>query len=212
MILKSTLLFIIILTVNQSVMCQTFNEWFNQKKTQHEYLIAQILALEVYGSHLQKGYETVKVGSDMITGLRDGEFVLHRNYFNGLKGFSNPDDPYFKIADILQQVKVLNSEVKRAKDGVRSLDHNQVHQRLFNQSYSALLSETAGLLGQYLTVLDPKSLEMTDRQRLGLVDNISTELSNLVRDLVSFNNLLNDFLNLYTTHSNSIKYLETLIK
>lgn len=52
------------------VKAQTFNEWFKQKKTQIQYLIDQIAALQVYSQSLQKGYDIADAGLKFIHGIK----------------------------------------------------------------------------------------------------------------------------------------------
>src|SRR3546814_4811730 len=55
-----------------------WKEWFRQKKTQKEYLVMQIAALQAYIQVAKRGYEIAKTGLTTIGNIKDGDFNLHR--------------------------------------------------------------------------------------------------------------------------------------
>src|SRR5215470_7473984 len=76
---------IILIVLTYQCQAQSFDVWFQQKKTQKKYLLQQIAALQVYLDYLEKGYSISKEGLGMIQDLKNGEFVLHDSFFNSLK-------------------------------------------------------------------------------------------------------------------------------
>ena len=68
-----------------SAKSQTWDEWFQQKKTKLKYIAQQIAAFEVYAGYLKKGYEIVDEGWNTVNDIKHGDFDLHNNYFTSLK-------------------------------------------------------------------------------------------------------------------------------
>jgi len=87
--MKYLLFTLLSLAVARPMHAQTFDEWFEQKKTQIKYLVRQIAELEIYTKDLEKGYQIVKDGLNVINDIRHDEFNLHNNYFTSLT-LANP--------------------------------------------------------------------------------------------------------------------------
>lgn len=60
---------------------QTLDEWLRPKKTQLEYLAGHLASLRLYSDALQEGYLLFRQGSELVADIQDGEFSLHKNYF-----------------------------------------------------------------------------------------------------------------------------------
>ena len=58
--MKKILILFLLTIIVTTTQAQTFAEWFRQKKTQKQYLIQQIAALQVYIGYAQKGYSIAK--------------------------------------------------------------------------------------------------------------------------------------------------------
>ena len=87
---------------------QTTDEWLNQKATQKKYLLQQIAALQVYIGYAKKGYNIVSGGVNTIRNIKNGDFNLHRDFFNRLKNVNPAIRWYAKVADIIAyQVKII---------------------------------------------------------------------------------------------------------
>src|SRR5579863_1538084 len=63
---------------------QTFAEWFQQGKTQIQYLVLQIEALNAFEKSVKQGYSIAKNEWGAIGNFKDGELALHQNYYNSL--------------------------------------------------------------------------------------------------------------------------------
>ena len=109
--MKKMLLFLLIfMPAIGSLRAQTFAEWFRQKKTQKEYLLQQIAALQIYIGYAQKGYKIAKEGLTAIGSFTRGEFNLHGDYFHSLKTVNPEIRKYVKVADIIAlQVKIVQN-------------------------------------------------------------------------------------------------------
>src|ERR1700676_4411499 len=80
---------------------QTFDEWFQQKKTQVKYLVNQIAAYQVYTKYLEKGYDIAQNGLTTIHEIKKGEFNLHSGFFNSLKSVNPEIAKYSKVGEIV---------------------------------------------------------------------------------------------------------------
>ena len=88
---------------------QNTQEWFQQKKTRIKYGEQQVMAFQVYMGDLQKSYQTVRSGLNVLHDLKRGDFDLHRNYFSSLVSTSEAVKGCDKIKGIaLLQVQILN--------------------------------------------------------------------------------------------------------
>ena len=67
-----------------SASAQNAEEWSSQKQTQIRYLLKQIAGLKIYIELLQKGYSVVNDGINLVSDLKNGEFNLHKSYFQSL--------------------------------------------------------------------------------------------------------------------------------
>jgi hypothetical protein len=68
---------------------QTWAEWFEQKKTQIQYLEKQIAELQILITEVEKGYQVVQKGLQVISDIKHGDFKLHSGYFTSLMN-ANP--------------------------------------------------------------------------------------------------------------------------
>ena len=96
----SMLLILFALSVG-STYAQTWDEWFQQKKTRLTYLTQQIVALQVYEGYLQKGYTIAKNGLNTMGAIKGGEFSLHQQFFAALSAINPALQHDSQIADII---------------------------------------------------------------------------------------------------------------
>jgi hypothetical protein len=80
---------------------QTFDEWFQQKKTQKKYLTQQIAALKVYSEYLKKGYNIARSGLNTIENIKDGNFHLDAGFFDSQKNVNPSISNSMKVANII---------------------------------------------------------------------------------------------------------------
>jgi hypothetical protein len=141
--------------------CQTFAEWFSQKKTQKKYLLQQIAALQIYGGYLKAGYGIAKSGLTNTGNSAKNEFGLHTRYYNHLKTVNAPVKNNPQVNDIIRwQHDIL-------------LRLNTLEKNAYNKKVcGALLTDCAGQLTDLQTILSDNKLEMSDEERLRQVARI----------------------------------------
>src|SRR5215217_1209124 len=129
--MKQLSFLIAILFASSVCQAQTFDEWFRQNATQKKYLIQQIAALKVYLDYVQKGYAIAQKGLTTIGHIKQGDFNLHRDFFNSLKGVNPNIERYTKVADMvalqLKVVQVYNKVRKQVNNdnlfGAKEMDY-----------------------------------------------------------------------------------------
>ncbi|WP_313491995.1 MULTISPECIES: hypothetical protein [Sphingobacterium] len=159
------------------VQAQNFNEWFRQKKTQKQYLLQQIAALQVYKGALKKGYKIVDDGLNIISDLKDGEFSLHKDYFNRLRRVSPFVKQYPKIASIGKCYKAIYN-IREESDRLAAFSKTFTQKELeaMRATWSKVLNDCDVLITELENICSDNSLEMNDIQRVEQIDKIHSEM------------------------------------
>jgi len=148
---------------------QTWSEWFSQKKTQKKYLLEQIAALQVYLEFARKGYAVASDGIGLVRDISRGEFSLHEAFISGLAKVSPVVRNDFRVAEIA----LLGADILKAFSGIRRDGLLSADQLLYiSQVAAGVINDCYGDLEELLLVVTSGRLEMTDKERLGRVDNI----------------------------------------
>lgn len=81
---KATCLLVLTQLVSSGLSAQTFDEWFEQKKTQIRYLKLQIAALAAFIGVSEEGNGIAREGTAEIEGTEDADLTMHSDYFAAL--------------------------------------------------------------------------------------------------------------------------------
>ena len=170
---------------------QTFGEFFNQKKTQKRYLLQQIAALQVYIGYAKKGYEIVGSGIDVVKGITDGEFSLHRVFLGSLKLVS----PFIRNHEKVGEILSLQLAVNGSFSGLKQLYYLSPS----NQAYvldvrDHLIAECGADLEELLMVIRSGQVEMSDEERLNRLSNIQEAMRDKYAFARSFCDEVNGFI------------------
>ena len=163
--------------ITASAKSQTWNEWFQQKKTKLKYTAEQIAAYQVYAGYLKKGYDIVEQGWAVVNDIKHGDFNLHNNYFNSLKEVSDVIRNYGKVNDITSlQVQILQIndaliKFTRHNENLQSQEKNYINRVMAN-----LLDKCARDLDQLTILTTNGSVEMKDDERLKRIDDLYTDM------------------------------------
>lgn len=160
-----------------SANAQTFAEWFNQKATQKKYLLQQIAALQVYIGYAKKGYNIANKGISAVRNIKNGDFNLHRDFFNALKNVNPVISKYAKVADIIAyQVRIIK-QTKQTIQGIRETNQFSSEELAYcKQVFDNLLKECVKTIDELLMVITPGELEMKDDERLKKIDRIYSDM------------------------------------
>lgn len=161
---------IALLLISSCAQAQTFAEWFSQGKTQKKYLLAQIEALQMYGSYLKKGYTVAKGGLGSITSYIGDEFKLHNTYYDRLK----TADQALKNNSQVKQIIGWQQDIIKQTSSWQSDDMTYIA-----KVKNALLQDCEAQLTELINVVS-NATEMSDAERLQQIEIIhAAMLSNL---------------------------------
>ena len=162
-----------ILLVGHNAQGQTFSEWFRQKATQRKYLLEQIAALKAYGMVLKKGYDISRDGLKAIGDIKDGDFNLHKGYFNSLKTVSPEVSKYPRAADIInlqQEIAAMAAKSKSTAGAGNVFTPSEIS--YINGVYDRLQKDCQQTLGGLEAVTTSGKLEMKDDERIERIDKL----------------------------------------
>ena len=154
-----------------------FKEWFSQKKTQKEYLLKQIAALEAYINLGKKGYKIYRSGLNTISEFTNGELNLHEDYFNSLKRINPAISQHPRVLDIITTDKEISNILRELKEIINAdplLTHEQKKSML--QITVKMNTESQKLLEELKTTVDPGALELKDDERITRINKIYQEI------------------------------------
>lgn len=152
---------------------QTFSEWFKQKKTQKKYLFQQIAALQVYIGYVKKGYKIAQQGLTAISDFKNGEFNLHKNYFNSLKNINPSVKHYAKVGAIIAlQVETVKGCHKTFRQIRKSGAFTRDEISYIDKVFGRLMDDCADITEELITLTTSDELEMKDDERLERIDKL----------------------------------------
>jgi hypothetical protein len=162
--------------VSTNAQSPNFNEMFKQKKTQIRYLVQQIAALQVYLEKLKDGYEIVDKGLNTIGNIKDGKFLMDKDYLNSLKAVS----PIVAKSPLLEQIAYYNRQILT---GLRALEDDANADDNFSPTERDYISgmrqraikQSKGRLDELEWVVTPGRSEMTDDERLGHLETLHAQ-------------------------------------
>jgi hypothetical protein len=175
------------LIVTNSIDAQTWEEWFEQKKTQKKYLLQQIAALQIYLNYARKGYDIANKGITTVRNIKRGDFNLHRDFLNSLKNINPRISKYAKVADIIAyQVKI----VKQAKLAIahikESKQFTQTELDYCKNVFDYLLDKCVKTIDELILVTTAGELEMSDDERLKRIDMLYLDMQDKYSFCCSF--------------------------
>ena len=153
--------------VVQVLHAQTVAEWFQQKKTQIQYLLEQIVALRVYAGYLEKGYRIAKEGINTINDIKHGDFFLHEDHFDSLRIVKPVIAASFYATDAFVLATKIDAVAKAGLAQVTANDYFTGEEKQYLQRvYNNLVEATATDLDQLTTYISNGELQLTDDERL----------------------------------------------
>lgn len=189
-----------------SSFAQTFEEFFNQKKTQKRYLLEQIAALQVYLGYAKKGYELVGSGLRTVRDITNGEFGLHNAFISSLKRVSPFVRNNAKVAEII----ACQLGISRAFN-IQDKDKLPLSSQLYVlEVRDHLLSECFKDLEELLLVVTAGKVEMSDSDRLGRLDKVYVSMMDKYSFALDFSGQLKLMIAGGIREEQSINYLKKL--
>lgn len=154
-----------------------WKELFQQKSTQREYLMLQIVALQGYIELAQKGYGIAQKGLTTIGNIKDGDFNLHRDFFGSLKTVNPSVRNYAKVADIIaMQAEVINGYRK----DMNSLRHSGMLRpdelQYVSDVYGRLLEGCAKVVDELILLTTDGGMMMEDGERIQRIEILHEDM------------------------------------
>ena len=174
---RMTTIACIILSINISY-AQTWKEWFQQKKTQKEYLIKQIAALKVYAKYLKEGYDIAQKGLNIVGEIKGQNFSDHEDHFESLRIVKDDLGNASSINLILgRQVAIMNEfrELKNVCRNNENLTEEEI--QYVDLVYSNLLTECDKVMVVLQGVVTDDAYQMTDDERIERIDAIHHDMN-----------------------------------
>lgn len=185
--MKALLLVVSINFICQSISAQVADEWFNQKATQKKYLLQQIAALQVYIGYAKKGYNIATSGINTIRNIKNGDFNLHRSFFNGLKNVNPAIRRYAKVADIVAyQIKIIKQTKLTLQQIRETKQFTEAELDYCKMVFDNLLDECIKAVEELILITTSGELEMKDDERLKRIDRLYTEIQDKYSFTCSF--------------------------
>lgn len=167
----------ILLFVNQSSQAQTWSEWFRQKKTQKKYLLQQIAALQVYLGYAKKGYEIADKGINTVRHIKDGDFNLHRDFFNSLAEINPAIRKYAKVAEIIAyQMRIVKATKAALQGAGQSQQFTPKELEHCKSVFDFLLADCLETIDVLIHLITSGDYEMKDDERIKRIDALYADM------------------------------------
>lgn len=160
-------LIILIAFVSLSLKAQTFDEWFRQKKTQREYLAKQIVLLQQYMGYAKKGYDIAQKGLTTISQIKNGDYSLHKVFFQALNEVNPLISGYPKANALLSSLTWSDMTCKNSIKEVNTsgfLSTGDVEYIL--SVLENVKTENDKSIEDFLLIITPDELQLSDSERL----------------------------------------------
>jgi hypothetical protein len=175
--MKKQLLVVILLFMFSFAQAQTWSEWFQQKKTQINYLVSQIAALKVYSGYVEKGFGIAKQGLTTMHQIKTGDFSIHEDYFTSLKHVSPKVKSYWKVAAIVSlQIKIMQACNQQHNLVRNSHQFTRDEIAYTDKVVAALLKDCSNGIEHLILLTTDGAAEMKDGERLKSIDALYTDM------------------------------------
>lgn len=152
---------------------QTFAEWFAQKKTQKQYLLQQIVALQVFSGYLKQGYQIATKGMNSISGSLKAENGLHITYYRRMKSV----DPLIKNNEMVKDIIAWQQDILvRLQDITQISGLTADEKNYLGNVRAAVLKDCDQQLNTLQNVITDGKMEMSDAERIALMTKIHTAM------------------------------------
>lgn len=169
------MLFVFIASLHTNA--QTWEEWFQQKKTQIKYLLQQIAANEVYIQYLEKGYKIAHEGLQTIQSIKKGDFNLHFGFFDSLKKVNPSIKRYAKVAAIIAlQIRIIKKTKETIADVRQTSQFSPEELDYCKTVFDHLLEECLKNTDELVLIITDGQLTMKDDERMKRIDQLYADI------------------------------------
>jgi hypothetical protein len=179
------LTFITLTTFLTNAKAQTFDEWFEQGKTQIKYLTQQIEALNACQSSIRQGYNIAKGEWGAIGNFKNGEFNLHQTYYSSLSQVN----PVVKSSTDLTTIQAEQQSILSQFNSIQSLAGlSAAEQTYIGSVQQNVIAECNRNLDELQTVLTSGKLVMSDDERIKRINKVKAAIKDKYAFTCSFCN------------------------
>jgi hypothetical protein len=171
----------LILLLPFDTQCQTANEWLKQKKTQKQYLIEQIAALQVYLKNLKQGYTVVNKGLNLVGEITGISYAMDNIYIESLLQVKTPvaNSELSSSIVVLEQgirtrLRILRQRVDH-DTGLLTADESMYLKKVAHKTEAILTEQIA--TKQKIQTTD--KVQMTDAGRVEILSSVKADLEEL---------------------------------
>ena len=172
---------VLMLVISFGSQCQTANEWLRQKKTQKQYLIEQIAALQLYLKNLKQGYKVVNKGLNLVGEITGNNYSMDNMYISSLLQVKAP------VAD-----SELNNSIVVLERGIRTrlrvltqrIDQNTALLTVDESTYlKSVVRKAESILSEQIAtkqeIQTSDKVQMTDAGRVEILRSVRADLEEL---------------------------------
>ncbi|WP_159442227.1 hypothetical protein [Chitinophaga niabensis] len=150
---------------------------FNQKGTQLKRLAEQVALLHTYSGYLKKSYRIARDGLNTITDIKNGDFNIHKTFFNSLKAVNPHIRKYSRVAEILLiQVQTLISFRRTMILIERSGMYGEQELEYIKRVFDKVIDSCALILEELDDLVKDGRLELKDDERIQRIDHLYKEM------------------------------------
>lgn len=150
---------------------QTWDEWFRQRKTQIKYLRQQIVGLQVYIELAQKTYKIADEGLTIIGKIKDGDFSLHRDFFDALKAVNPRIAKSAQVGDMVAlQAKILQLQDRNMRHALGSEWLSATEAEYIVRVNKRLLQATKDNIEELFALVTSGQYELSDDERIKRIE------------------------------------------
>lgn len=181
--MKKLFFLYLLLLAGHTLRAQTFEEWFRQKKTQKEYLVQQIAALQAYSGSLRQGYAIVRQGLTTVQSIKQGDLGLHQDFFSSLRAVN----PAITRLSLAGEMTACLAGLQHAFDQAADLPQLQAPERAYlRQVEASTLTQGAGYLEELVLLLTDGEQELRDAARIDRIRRLQATTLDLFELAHSF--------------------------
>jgi hypothetical protein len=175
--------------------------------------IEKLLQFRKILSDMKEGYEVLSQGYELVKGISEGNFNLHKLFLDGVLEVSPAVRQYERIAQLIRMQAQLVKEYKTAYQRFqRSNLFNSGELQYLQRVYAQLFNTSLQQLGDLASIITAGTLRMSDDERLASIDRLYGDMEEQLIFLRRFNSSTSVLLLQRTKENNDVKGLHNLFE
>lgn len=177
--MNKILIILFVITNYITILAQAPNakEWLKQKKTQRNYLLRQIEALQVHLEYVKTGYKIVDKGLTTVGAIKEGTFSLDKDFFNSLQQVNPLIQKSPKVNEILVHQQLITNEFKKLLSYCKGNPHYTKEEiNYITRVSDGMRTHGRNAVAELTIITTAGNTEMTDDERMKRLDKIHEEM------------------------------------